>query len=173
MSLAGNAPYIGEFDSCLALGEFLEKCVNELESGNDEHLQHLWYIFAPTCDWDDAGGSQDIGNAAFGILDRIGRPAAMSREPQLWVFVVLAFLHVSGIISGFQVWYFLGQPGKDPLAQLRQCGPVGVGLAGLVYVIYHKRTWHMTLVAALVAFALGAVTGLTAVVMHLTEFGWY
>jgi hypothetical protein len=76
MNAAGSAPYIGEFDTCLALGQFLDESVNELESGNDEHLQRLWYIFSPTCDWDDAGGSQGVGNAVFGILNRIGRPAA-------------------------------------------------------------------------------------------------
>ena len=76
MNAAGDAPYIGEFDTCFALGQFLEKCVGELAAGNDEHLQRLWYLFAPTCDWDDAGGSQDIGNAAYGILNRIGRPVA-------------------------------------------------------------------------------------------------
>ena len=76
MSAAGNAPYIGEFDTCRSLGEFLDKCANELHDGNDEHLQRLRCIFAPTCDWDDAGGSQDIGNRAFAILGRIGHPAA-------------------------------------------------------------------------------------------------
>lgn len=76
MNAAGDAPYMGDFDSCRSLGQFLEKCANELANGNDEHLQRLWYIFAPTCDWDDAGGSQEIGNDTFGILNRIGRPAA-------------------------------------------------------------------------------------------------
>jgi hypothetical protein len=73
---ASDARYIGEFDTCGSLGEFLQTCANELEQGNDERLHRLWYIFAPTCDWDDAGGSQGIGNRAFAILNRIGRPSA-------------------------------------------------------------------------------------------------
>jgi hypothetical protein len=75
MATQGDAPYLGDFDTCRALGEFIEQCAVELEAGDRHSLERLWFIFAPTCDWDDAGGSQDVGNGAFAILDRIGRPA--------------------------------------------------------------------------------------------------
>ncbi len=76
MAAAGDATYIGDFDTCAALGRFLGECATELQAGNRDNLERLWFIFAPTCDWDDAGGSQDIGNRVFAILNRIGRPAA-------------------------------------------------------------------------------------------------
>ena len=76
MAAAGDAPYLGDFDTCWHLGEFLDKCASEVQAGNRASLERLWFIFAPTCDWDDAGGSQDIGNRTFAILNRIGgRPA--------------------------------------------------------------------------------------------------
>ena len=74
MAAAGDAPYIGDFETCAALGKFFETCATELQHRDRTHLSRLWFIFAPTCDWDDAGGSQEIGNTAFDILNRIARP---------------------------------------------------------------------------------------------------
>lgn len=39
----------------------------------------LWRIFAPTCDWDDVGGSVEIGNRIFDLIDTLyGPPPAAS-----------------------------------------------------------------------------------------------
>jgi hypothetical protein len=76
------------------------------------------------------------------------------------VFVLLAAMHFVGISSGFHVWYYLHQPGKDPLVQLYQCGPIGLALAVLSYLICFKRAWRLSLPAAGVAFALGALPDL-------------
>ena len=67
----GDATYLGEFSDCRSLGQYLRTAADEIRAGNDEKLQGLWVIFAPTCDWDDAGGSLETGNAAFAILDRM------------------------------------------------------------------------------------------------------
>jgi hypothetical protein len=100
-------------------------------------------------------------------------PAVVTREPKLWVFVLLAVIHLFGIGCGFHVWDYLGQPGKDPAVQLRETGPVGIALGVILYVIFFKRTWHLTILASCVAFALGASAGLSAVAMHLIQFGWH
>jgi hypothetical protein len=95
------------------------------------------------------------------------------RKPKLGVFVILAAVNFTGIFAGFQVWDFLGQPGKDPAAELRQCGPFGLAVSAIIYAIYFRRTWRLTLIALVVAFALGAITGLSAVVWHIQQHGWH
>jgi len=96
-----------------------------------------------------------------------------ARTSKLWVFLLLAAVHLFGIGCGFHVWYYLNQPGKDPLAQLYQCSPFGLAIAAIVYAVYFRRSWRLTLPAIVVSFALGALTGLAAVAWHIQQFGWH
>jgi hypothetical protein len=100
-------------------------------------------------------------------------PSPSARTPKLWVFLVLAVVHLFGIGCGFHVWYYLDQPGKDPLAQLYQCGPIGLAIAAGLYSLYFRRSWRLTMAAVVVSFALGASTGLAAVVWHIQQLGWH
>lgn len=100
-------------------------------------------------------------------------PPPTVRTPKLWVFLSLAVVHLFGIGCGFQVWYHLNQPGKDPLAELYQCGPFGLALAAIVYGVYFRRSWRLTLAAVVVSFLLGALTGLAAVAWHIQRSGWH
>jgi len=100
-------------------------------------------------------------------------PSASTQSPKLWVFLLLAAIHLFGIGCGFRVWYYLNQPGKDPLAQLYQCGPIGLAIAAVAYAIYFRRSWRLTMAAVVVSFALGAMTGLAAVASHIQQFGWH
>ena len=53
-----------------ALGCFISSMpAAELADRNDSSLRKLWMVFAPTCDWDDLGGSQAIANQVFEILN--------------------------------------------------------------------------------------------------------
>lgn len=70
----GDAPIWSRYDSCEGLANFLETSSKRLAEGDDRNLKELWSIFAPTCDWDDAGGSQDLANEIFPILDSMKRP---------------------------------------------------------------------------------------------------
>ena len=45
-----------------------------MKSGKLDEVSKLWYIFAPTGVWDDSGGSQDIANKIFEVLNRKYRP---------------------------------------------------------------------------------------------------
>ena len=69
----GDAPCAGSFDTCRDLGNYLETCAAEWQMGDRDSLERLWIIFAPTSDWDDARGSQPIGNLAFAVLDQLRR----------------------------------------------------------------------------------------------------
>ena len=91
----------------------------------------------------------------------------------MWVVALLAVVHLLGIGCGFRVWYFLDQPGEDPLAELYQCLPIDLVVAATAYALYFRRTWRLTVAAVGVAFLLGATTGLAAVGWHLLRFGWY
>jgi hypothetical protein len=92
------------------------------------------------------------------------------REPKLWVCLVLVILHLVGVQIGFQTWYYLELPGKDPLPELETCGFVGLLIGAGLYAIYFRHTWRLTLIAMFIAFALGAATGLAAIVWHLERF---
>lgn len=62
--------YAGTFETCGELGDFVKHSADRLATGELEPLEKLWIIFAPTCDWDDAGGSSDLGNEIFSLIDR-------------------------------------------------------------------------------------------------------
>src|SRR5690349_18083598 len=66
------------------------------------------------------------------------------RNPKLWVFSVLAFIWIVSVWLGFDTWYHLGLPGKDPQPELATCGFAGLALAGAVYAICFRYTWHLS-----------------------------
>lgn len=63
-------PYLGKFGTCAELGQYIAKLRAEVELGNQHVLTNLWRIFAPTCDWDDAGGSPEIADAIYALIRR-------------------------------------------------------------------------------------------------------
>jgi hypothetical protein len=71
MFAAGEAPYLGDYDTCAGLGRFISLSAAELEIGNYNNLQRLWTAFAPTCDWDDARGSSAVANEIFQLLSNL------------------------------------------------------------------------------------------------------
>jgi hypothetical protein len=75
MLAAGEAPYLGEHDTSAGLGQFIASKTDALSSGDESAARDLWHVFAPTCDWDDAGGSRDVANEVFERLSRVYRPA--------------------------------------------------------------------------------------------------
>jgi hypothetical protein len=98
---------------------------------------------------------------------------ASTPAPKAWVFAVLAIVHLVGIQCGYHVWDVLDQPGKDPALEFGQCWIIGVLVALVVFAIYLRRAWRLTLPAVIVSFAMGATTGLAAVGLHLWRCGWY
>ena len=65
------------FDTCEDVGLFIQDIVSKVKSGNLEELSKLWYIFAPTSVWDDSGGSQEIANEIFEIINENYRPESI------------------------------------------------------------------------------------------------
>jgi hypothetical protein len=77
----GELQYIGDFETRGELGDFILQCVSEIEAEDDHNLQRLgWGVFAPTCDWDDAGGSQQLGNEVFDLIGRMLGPIDTSTD---------------------------------------------------------------------------------------------
>jgi hypothetical protein len=96
-----------------------------------------------------------------------------ARKPKVWVFAVLTIVYLFAIMCGFHVWSYLDQPGKDPQLELGECGAIGLVVAAIAYALYFRRSWRLTFTAIAVAFLLGAITGLSAVALHLHRHGWY
>lgn len=71
MLAAGEASYLGEHDTCAGLGRFIAFKTEALLSGCKSAARDLWLVFAPTCDWDDVGGSMDLANEIFEQLGRL------------------------------------------------------------------------------------------------------
>ena len=79
-----DIPYT-EFHTTLDFAEFLEAAAVRFRRGDTSDGERLWYLFAPTCSWDDAGGSQTMGNLIYGAVGRRffpKRPAPSSSESQ-------------------------------------------------------------------------------------------
>jgi hypothetical protein len=70
----GDEPTFSYFNTCEDVGLYIQDIVNKARSGNIEEISKLWYIFAPTSVWDDSGGSQEIANEIFEILNKKFRP---------------------------------------------------------------------------------------------------
>ena len=70
----GDESTFSFFDTCEDLGKFILDIVNIIKKGEMGEVSKLWHIFAPTSVWDDSGGSQEIANEIFEILNRNYRP---------------------------------------------------------------------------------------------------
>jgi hypothetical protein len=55
-----------EFRTTLDFAEFLEAAAGK--RGDTTDGERLWRLFAPTCSWDDAGGSQGMGDLIYGTV---------------------------------------------------------------------------------------------------------
>ena len=78
-----DIPYT-DFHTTLDFAEFLDVAASRFMRGDTSDGERLWYLFAPTCSWDDAGGSQSMGNLIYGAVGRRFFPkrAAPSSESQ-------------------------------------------------------------------------------------------
>ena len=79
-----DIPYT-EFHTTLDFAEFLEVAASRIRRGDTSDGERLWYLFAPTCSWDDAGGSTTMGDFIYGAVGRRffpKRPASSSSESQ-------------------------------------------------------------------------------------------
>jgi hypothetical protein len=69
MSNHKSIPICSSYDDAEKLSSFIETNAKKLEQEEDVSLLNIWNIFAPTCDWDDAGGSVTLGNEIFNFLE--------------------------------------------------------------------------------------------------------
>jgi hypothetical protein len=67
-----------EFRSTLEFAEFLDLAARRFGGGITTDGERLWRLFAPTCDWDDAGGSQGMGNLIYSAVGRRFSPRSGS-----------------------------------------------------------------------------------------------
>lgn len=70
----GDRSTLTFFDSCADVGNYIKETADRARGGELEELSKLWYIFAPTSVWDDSGGSQDIANKIFEIINKNYKP---------------------------------------------------------------------------------------------------
>lgn len=70
----GDESTFSYFDTCEDVGLFIQDIINKAKNGKLEELSKLWYIFAPTSVWDDSGGSQEIANEIFEIINKNYKP---------------------------------------------------------------------------------------------------
>jgi hypothetical protein len=57
------------------LGIFCNQAADNLAINDisDDEKKKLYFIFAPTCEWDDSVGDADLGNKIFGYLEALYR----------------------------------------------------------------------------------------------------
>jgi hypothetical protein len=70
----GDQSTFSYFDTCRDVGLFIQEIANKAREGETGELSKLWYVFAPTSVWDDSGGSQEIANEIFEIINKSYRP---------------------------------------------------------------------------------------------------
>jgi hypothetical protein len=70
----GNEPTFSYFDTCKDVGQFIQDIITKARNGELNEISKLWYIFAPTSVWDDSGGSQEIANEIFEIINEKYNP---------------------------------------------------------------------------------------------------
>lgn len=64
-----DKPTFSYFDTCEEVGLYIQDCLIRAKEGDLKELSNLWYVFAPTGVWDDSGGSQEIANKIFEIIN--------------------------------------------------------------------------------------------------------
>jgi hypothetical protein len=67
-----------EFRNTFEFAEFLDSAARRVGGGIMTDGERLWRLFAPTCAWDDAGGSQRMGNLIYGAVGRRFFPRGIS-----------------------------------------------------------------------------------------------
>jgi len=70
----GDQPSFSYFDTCEDVGLFIQSITNKAINDELEEISKLWYIFVPTSVWDDSGGSLEIANEIFEIINREYQP---------------------------------------------------------------------------------------------------
>ena len=70
----GNQSTISYFDTCEDVGLYIQDIIEKAKAGELQEISKLWYIFAPTSVWDDSGGSQEIANEIFEIINKNYQP---------------------------------------------------------------------------------------------------
>ena len=70
----GNQSTFSYFNTCKDVGLYIQDIITKVKDGKMKELSKLWYIFAPTGVWDDSGGSQEIANEIFEILNKKFKP---------------------------------------------------------------------------------------------------
>jgi hypothetical protein len=51
-----------------------------MKSGvSDDDKRKIYFVFAPTCEWDDSIGDVDLGNRIFGLLDELYRETTLMK----------------------------------------------------------------------------------------------
>jgi len=63
------------------LGKLCQNAADNLKTGTltDSEAKRLYFVFAPTCEWDDSVGDVDLGNAIFGLMDILYRDIALNK----------------------------------------------------------------------------------------------
>jgi len=70
----GNQSTFSYFATCEDVGLYIRDIIIKAKAGDLHELSKLWYLFAPTSVWDDSGGSQEIANEIFEIINTKFKP---------------------------------------------------------------------------------------------------
>jgi hypothetical protein len=64
------------------LGHFCNQVADKLEEDtlSDEEKKRIFFIFAPTCEWDDSVGDVALGNKVFSHLKALYRDLALKKD---------------------------------------------------------------------------------------------
>lgn len=64
------------------LGRFCNQAADKLAGGtlSDQEKKRIFFIFAPTCAWDDSVGDATLGNQIFTHLDTMFRDVALKKH---------------------------------------------------------------------------------------------
>jgi len=61
------------------LGTFCNEAAEKVAKNeiSDAEKKRLYFLFAPTCEWDNSVGGADLGNKIFGCLDALYRDVSL------------------------------------------------------------------------------------------------
>lgn len=78
----GHSDIFGCDDYTDKLGIFCQEAASKMMVGelSDEDATRLYFVFAPTCAWDDSVGDVDLGNSIFRIVDILYRNIALKNK---------------------------------------------------------------------------------------------
>jgi hypothetical protein len=62
------------------LGNFCNEAADKITKNaiTDDEKKKLYFIFAPTCEWDDSVGDADFGNKIFECINALYRDVALT-----------------------------------------------------------------------------------------------